>query len=266
MEKKLSFKDMDLCDKILFLLAPVLIIFVWFIVAFVVKGYFYHVVFIANIDHTKLEGISTTCVGLWLLFNIYYHHILAIFKSPGHVEQLNSLDKSLSLSLHALESEDKSLFCRKCSIHRPFRARHCKQCGTCVLRMDHHCPWLANCVGLQNLRNFIMFQLYLVLGCFYLIVLIVPSLVFPLESSEFRDHLEHATVVLVWAVAAFVAVSLHLCWQLFLISTNQTTIEFYTNKVLKVALTAALTNKGKVAELQSTAALNAYHLLMHVNM
>ncbi|KAG9346129.1 hypothetical protein JZ751_007947 [Albula glossodonta] len=40
-------------------------------------------------------------------------------------------------------------------------------CKKCVLKMDHHCPWLNNCVGHFNHRYFFSFCLFMTMGCIY---------------------------------------------------------------------------------------------------
>merc|ERR1712232_571524 len=47
--------------------------------------------------------------------------------------------------------------CVVCRTRREMRAHHCKECGRCVRRLDHHCPWVDNCVGLSNQRTFFCF-------------------------------------------------------------------------------------------------------------
>lgn len=54
--------------------------------------------------------------------------------------------------------------CKKCDeAWKPKRTHHCSSCNECIVRMDHHCPWICNCVGYRNHKSFFYF-------CFYLAV------------------------------------------------------------------------------------------------
>lgn len=50
-------------------------------------------------------------------------------------------------------------YCLICHLFKPERCHHCSTCGSCMLGMDHHCPWLASCVGYYN-RKFFMLTLF----------------------------------------------------------------------------------------------------------
>ncbi|CAH8659797.1 unnamed protein product [Dicrocoelium dendriticum] len=45
-------------------------------------------------------------------------------------------------------------YCVNCQSVRPPRTRHCHICDICILRRDHHCVLLAQCVGFTNWRFF----------------------------------------------------------------------------------------------------------------
>lgn len=55
-----------------------------------------------------------------------------------------------TVTRHHLAEEIK--FCQTCNIYRPNLTSHCSKCKKCVKEMDHHCPWLDNCIGKGNYK------------------------------------------------------------------------------------------------------------------
>ncbi|CAK9301334.1 unnamed protein product [Gordionus sp. m RMFG-2023] len=53
-------------------------------------------------------------------------------------------------------------YCDICKHLKPDRCHHCGACGECVLKMDHHCPWVNNCVNFGNQKQFVLLLIY---GC-----------------------------------------------------------------------------------------------------
>lgn len=65
-------------------------------------------------------------------------------------------------------------YCEKCNLIKPDRCHHCSICGLCILKMDHHCPWINNCVSFTNYKFFVLF-----LGYTFAMCLFVSATTFP---------------------------------------------------------------------------------------
>ncbi|KAG8984417.1 palmitoyltransferase for Vac8p [Tulasnella sp. 427] len=124
-------------------------------------------------------------------------------------------------------------WCQKCWSPKPERTHHCGECGRCVLKMDHHCPWLgAKCIGHRTYPAFIHLLFTITLLCLYSFALTIPPL---------RSYLDLTTIineddwtpyfVLLLAIITFIfGLMIGSFWgyHVYLISTNQTTLEQLT--------------------------------------
>ncbi|GLE04458.1 hypothetical protein PINS_up013400 [Pythium insidiosum] len=123
------------------------------------------------------------------------------------------------------DDELRAHFCEECEIMQPLRTKHCKDCNRCVRQYDHHCDCAGVCIGERNRR---VFLLYLFTQNVESIVMIsVAASAFTLQSTLDEWLGVNAPFIIAW-LSIFSSLLLGiplLCYQLYLITTNQTSWE-----------------------------------------
>ena len=122
----------------------------------------------------------------------------------------------------------KFSFCEACRQVMPPRSEHCIFCKKCVLRVDHHCIWMGNaCVGLLNHKFFILYLIYLTLGCLLLSIFWI-KVVFFTKGTGFLTLLSESKSEAGCYLLAFtltIAMSIMTAFQITLMMNNKTTFE-----------------------------------------
>uniref|UniRef100_A0A7N0UFQ5 S-acyltransferase n=1 Tax=Kalanchoe fedtschenkoi TaxID=63787 RepID=A0A7N0UFQ5_KALFE len=121
--------------------------------------------------------------------------------------------------------------CRKCNQPKPPRCHHCSICGRCILKMDHHCVWVVNCVGAMNYKFFLLFLFYTFLETTLVAASLLPRFL-AFFSNILGDPGTLATTFLVFVLNLAFSLSLFgfLIMHLSLVARNTSTIEAFEKK------------------------------------
>ena len=125
--------------------------------------------FLAFFQLLPLMGVwHFVCVYMIPFFLTFFLFIYVSLGNPGFKGKRNGrqllrlLDKkykSITESDEAIpDSPLLSTICFVCNLEKK-KARHCDICNRCVVKFDHHCPFLINCVGRKNFKVFLFFLL-----------------------------------------------------------------------------------------------------------
>ena len=122
-----------------------------------------------------LSGMINTSIFCTFLFLGGFSHLRCMFTNPGAVpKDAMPLPQDVDKARMHGKTPRK---CQRSGIYKPPRAHFDSGVQRNVIKMDHHCPWVNNTVGLGNHKFFMLFCLYVSLASWYAIVLMVVMFV-----------------------------------------------------------------------------------------
>jgi len=166
----------------------------------------YLILFIYNFSHSTYllnKYISTEIYFIMIMSLSFFLFIVQMFQSlytsftdPGaflpnyREDKANNPDTNLMLA--TVKKQDYFLkICKTCKIAKDLRVFHCKECGLCILRHDHHCPWLSTCIGINNNRKFIMLLVINLIVCAYNPIVLLLFIFLRFEEED-KDKVNQA--------------------------------------------------------------------------
>ncbi|XP_024516801.1 probable protein S-acyltransferase 16 isoform X2 [Selaginella moellendorffii] len=221
------------------------------VVLMLVGFVYYTVVFLVLdpwLDLATANGLANALAFTATTLMALVSYALAILRDPGEIPSsyLPDVEDSQQAPLQEVKRKGGDLrYCQKCRVYKPPRAHHCRVCKRCVLRMDHHCLWINNCVGHNNYKSFFLFVLYITSACIYSLVVLgfhaVDEFERALEVVAVEDDAaivqpvkaSVATASLLKIICGIVVIPLSvalsglLVWHIYLSLHNRTTIEYY---------------------------------------
>ncbi|MBA0876063.1 hypothetical protein Goshw_018921 [Gossypium schwendimanii] len=203
-----------------------------------VVGVTYYAVVFTNYGPALFDGGLHSFIAVVLVM-LLWSYFTVVLTDPGTVPpnwkpasdeergEVDPLNESEFDGLQPDLSSQRIRYCWKCNQFKPPRCHHC---GRCVLKMDHHCVWVVNCVGALNYKYFLLFLFYT-----FLETSLVTLALFSHFLAFFSDEeIPGTTATLATTFLSFVlnlafALSVFgfLIMHVSLVSANTTTIEVF---------------------------------------
>ncbi|XP_027338333.1 probable protein S-acyltransferase 14 [Abrus precatorius] len=222
------------------------------LLVFGIVGVTYYAIVLTNYGPSLYNGglDSLTAFVVLILFHcllvmLLWSYFTVVFTDPGIVppnwkpivdEEIGEDDPLNGLELSNVQygtSYKRNRYCRKCNHPKPARCHHCSICERCVLKMDHHCVWVVNCVGALNYKYFLLFLFYTFLETTLVTISLLPHFKTFFTDGEILGTpatLATTFVAFVLNLAFSLSVLGFLVFHISLVASNTTTIEAYEKK------------------------------------
>jgi hypothetical protein len=123
-------------------LGPALVLVAWLLFASCAHVFFASIVPVHGWSVFTWPGAFIIPYGLFLLAQVYYNHVMAVYSKPGGVPKEWTIPTDIrelirEESASHVRGEGFTKYCKTCIHPKAQRMHHCHVCQTCVLRMDH---------------------------------------------------------------------------------------------------------------------------------
>lgn len=141
--------------------------------------------------------------------------------------------------------------CKWCLKYKPDRSHHCRVCCICVLRMDHHCAWVNNCIGFRNHKYFFLLVAYATADLAFLVATMLETVWW---STRLDVHV--GLMVLLLCVEAFATfllsvVGSFLVFHVWLMLKAMTTVEFCEKSLKMSGFNSSAYSRGAYGNISS---------------
>ena len=128
-------------------------------------GYIIWVIYGFPMLPSIMVGRYHVYTGSLVYFFALWTFIKCCITPPGRVTEENC--KELVQFYPYDDMMFKEQDCVTCKIPKVPRSKHCRLCNYCVVRQDHHCIWINQCVGYLNYKYFLLFLVAHGVVCIY---------------------------------------------------------------------------------------------------
>ena len=144
--------------------------------------------------------------------------LISIFSSPGILPSniYNKVNKRKSYKNTNFPYKFRQRFyvlkgrlytiksCHTCLIIRPLGSSHCGKCNSCIEKIDHHCPWLGNCIGINNYKYFYLFLIFMIIYMSFSEFNIIYNIIYNFPKSKAKKALLIIFLIFCFFILSFV--------------------------------------------------------------
>ncbi|KAK0207901.1 DHHC palmitoyltransferase-domain-containing protein [Desarmillaria ectypa] len=186
-------------------------------------------------DQPVVFGVHLA-VTYTLTFLIITSLIVCVVRDPGpvqitpsdHGRVTDEVDLTEALMPPDFDFSAPGKWCRQCWAPKPDRTHHCTHCSRCVLKMDHHCPWVgAKCIGHRTYPAFLHFLFCITLLATYIAIVCIFALVYAFNNPYVVDETTpiHELLLAFAGLVFSLVIGSFFFYHVYLVTTNQTTLE-----------------------------------------